>query len=125
MRYFLVELAPGDRLKRISDAALARLRAYPWPGNVRELRNAVSRALVLAETDVLHADAFDLGTKAQTVAAEASLVDVERESILRALREANGSRLLAAKSLGIARSTLYRKLEGYDITEEEIRGMKR
>ncbi|CAM5465759.1 DNA-binding NtrC family response regulator [Aquamicrobium terrae] len=58
---FMERMAPDDprrRLKGISDAALAMLCAYDWPGNIRQLENAVFRASVLAEGDVLTVEEF-------------------------------------------------------------------
>jgi DNA-binding NtrC family response regulator len=59
--YFLDKVGPADprrRLGGISDNALAMLRAYDWPGNIRQLENAVFRASVLAEGDVLTVEDF-------------------------------------------------------------------
>jgi DNA-binding NtrC family response regulator len=54
-RRFLAEAAEADgaAVQRISAAAMERLEAYAWPGNVRELRNAIERAVVIAETTVV------------------------------------------------------------------------
>lgn len=61
VRHFLDKVAPTDprrRLSGISDAALAMLQAYDWPGNIRQLENAVFRASVLAEGDLLTEEEF-------------------------------------------------------------------
>jgi DNA-binding NtrC family response regulator len=61
VQHFLGKVAPTDprrRLSGISDAALAMLQAYDWPGNIRQLENAVFRASVLAEGDVLTEEEF-------------------------------------------------------------------
>lgn len=59
VKHFMDKVAPaGNRLHGISDAALAMLQAYDWPGNIRQLENAVFRASVLAEGDVLTTDEF-------------------------------------------------------------------
>ncbi|MGX5847208.1 sigma-54-dependent transcriptional regulator [Mesorhizobium sp. PL10] len=59
VKHFMDKVAPaGNRLHGISDAALAMLQAYDWPGNIRQLENAVFRASVLAEGDVLTLDEF-------------------------------------------------------------------
>jgi len=59
-RHFLARFAAeeGKRAQRVSQEALALLCAYRWPGNVRQLENAVFRAVVLAEGDVVGADEF-------------------------------------------------------------------
>ncbi|RUW59919.1 sigma-54 dependent transcriptional regulator [Mesorhizobium sp. M7A.F.Ca.US.008.03.1.1] len=59
--HFMEKVAPADpqrRLQGISAAALAVLQAYDWPGNIRQLENAVFRASVLCEGDVLSAEDF-------------------------------------------------------------------
>jgi DNA-binding NtrC family response regulator len=59
VKHFMDKVAPaGHRLHGISEAALAMLQAYDWPGNIRQLENAVFRASVLAEGDVLTSDEF-------------------------------------------------------------------
>ncbi|ESX13549.1 sigma-54 dependent transcriptional regulator [Mesorhizobium sp. M0179] len=59
VKHFMDKVVPaGNRLHGISDAALAMLQAYDWPGNIRQLENAVFRASVLAEGDVLTTDEF-------------------------------------------------------------------
>jgi DNA-binding NtrC family response regulator len=60
VRHFLARFAAeeGKRIGRISGEALALLAAYRWPGNVRQLENAVFRAIVLAESDVIDVDEF-------------------------------------------------------------------
>lgn len=53
--YFLRKLSKEmpARIARISEEALVLIKAYPWPGNVRELRNAIERAIIVSEADVL------------------------------------------------------------------------
>ncbi|TIP61904.1 MAG: sigma-54-dependent Fis family transcriptional regulator, partial [Mesorhizobium sp.] len=61
VRHFMEKVAPADprrRLAGISAQALAMLQAYDWPGNIRQLENAVFRASVLAEGDVLTEEEF-------------------------------------------------------------------
>ncbi|MER8787378.1 sigma-54 dependent transcriptional regulator [Mesorhizobium sp. M0983] len=61
VEHFMEKVAPADprhRLRGISAAALAMLQAYDWPGNIRQLENAVFRASVLAEGDMLTEEEF-------------------------------------------------------------------
>jgi DNA-binding NtrC family response regulator len=61
VRHFIARLGPKEnrgQVRDISPAALAMLCAYDWPGNIRQLENAVFRAVVLAEGDVLTAEDF-------------------------------------------------------------------
>jgi DNA-binding NtrC family response regulator len=115
----------GKRLD-LSTAALESLRRYDWPGNVRELRNAVERAVVLADgSPVLEPEdfSFDMeGARAPIRAASAKesifeeIAQAEGETIKEALRRAGGSKSRAARILGIPRTTLNDKLRRLDIT---------
>jgi DNA-binding NtrC family response regulator len=112
-----VELNPRYRKVRFSQGALEVLMAYPWPGNVRELQNIVYRTLLLTKGDVINAG--DLPADLRTVAGVATgkLADVEREHILKVLRESGGQRGKAAEILGIDPKTLYRKLAEMHVKE--------
>jgi len=111
---------PDSEPRRVSEDAMARLMAYDWPGNVRELENAVERAVALGSGPILHVG--DLPTNLQHSNGERllhgdellPLEELERRAILRALREAGGDKLAAARLLGIGKTTLYRKLKQYD-----------
>ena len=105
------------RVRGFSDTALAALVAHPWPGNVRELENIVERAVVLVDGDTI--EVRDLlwfgeaaGVETTTGAVGRDLRDMEREHILRVLRECNGNQTVAAHLLGIDRKTLWRRLRG-------------
>src|SRR5215831_5971748 len=106
--------------RTISEDAMIHLTAYDWPGNVRELENAIERAVALGSGPILHVG--DLPSNLQYGAVErmphsdelVSLDEMERRAIVRALREAGGDKLAAARRLGIGKTTLYRKLKQYD-----------
>jgi two-component system response regulator HydG len=120
----------------LSDEALHTMMDYEWPGNVRELENSIERACALSSGPVLHLG--DLPTQlqnqrldalraAQSAASHSSeqpvaagplitpLADMERKAILTALDQLKGDKLLAAKLLGIGKTTLYRKLKEYGL----------
>ena len=107
-------------LRTISQDAMARLIAYDWPGNVRELENAIERAVALGTGPILHVG--DLPSNLQYGSGDRMpqsdellpLEELERRAIVRALREAGGDKLAAARLLGIGKTTLYRKLKQYD-----------
>ena len=99
-----------------SPEALRALQERPWRGNVRELRNVVERAVLVARGEAIQAD--DLGPKAAEGAAIPfpTLDELERGHIQRALEQSGNNIKLAAQLLGIGRSTLYRKLEDYNMS---------
>jgi transcriptional regulator of acetoin/glycerol metabolism len=111
----LAELAP-HREVRLSVEAQRLLGRYDWPGNVSQLRDALAAALRRRPVGLI--DAADLPAFCQTTArGPLRPVDqAERDAIVGALREAGGNRMAAAAALGLARSTLYRKIRQYGIT---------
>lgn len=117
VNHFIAKFAHlGASIKTVSAEALARLAAYDWPGNVRELENVIERAMVLSSRDAL--EVVDLpasvaaGLPTQSDEPE-PLDELERKAILRAINEAGGSKIAAARLLGIGKTTLYRKLKEY------------
>ncbi len=113
---------PGGPAKSFDETALARMLRYSWPGNVRELENCVERAVALASGPLMQVSDLpspmrDWGlamTAAPAVApAIRPLAETEREAILNALNLLKGDKLLAARLLGIGKTTLYRKLKQY------------
>jgi DNA-binding NtrC family response regulator len=119
----------------VSSAVLEAVLAYDWPGNVRELQNAVERMTALNSGTVLNVP--DLPTTLQGRAAGAgpapedeagelpemrlpgkmplSVPEAEKRAILEALAFNGGDRARTAQTLGIGRTTLYRKLKRYKI----------
>ena len=109
--------------KTISDEALKILLNYDWPGNVRELENCLERACALSSADELQVR--DLPTQVYSATPELSghshagnggilpIAELEKQTILNALAQVNGDKMLAARLLGIGKTTLYRKLKEY------------
>ncbi len=130
--HFLERYGPAYGL---SGEALAAMLAYDWPGNVRELQNAIERMTAINTGPVLHrADlpsSVLLDSEARRPAPmpgdsreDLPVVDLaggslmrasEEHAIRRALAECSGDRTRAARLLGIGRTTLYRKMKGYNI----------
>jgi transcriptional regulator of acetoin/glycerol metabolism len=115
-------------LPRFDVEVLRIFRLYPWPGNVRELRNVVENMVLLGSSDQLGRADVPIEVRQQADQAAAALTVEqpspppspnlklsERAAIEAALTEARGNLTDAAKRLGIARSTLYRKLDEYGI----------
>ena len=94
----------------VDSVAFDALMTYAWPGNVRELRNCVEHAFAIGEGDVITVDELPPELRGETQPATASIEEIERERVFKALRTAGGKRGEAAKLLGMSRSTLWRKL---------------
>ncbi|HUM05189.1 MAG TPA: sigma-54 dependent transcriptional regulator [Terriglobales bacterium] len=112
----------GSAEKSISDEALKALLNYDWPGNVRELENCLERACALTSsneiqvrdlpTQLYSAPAAMMGP-VQADRAIIPIAELEKQTILSALVQVNGDKMLAARLLGIGKTTLYRKLKEY------------
>jgi len=143
--HFLARLEKETGIVRtLSDDSLRLMAEYDWPGNVRELENAIERACALSSGPVLHLG--DMPTQLQdlrmqrevetslapTMAALSmekvqggaegnneivSIAEMEKQAILGTIRQLKGDKLLAAKLLGIGKTTLYRKLKEYGIAD--------
>jgi two-component system response regulator HydG len=108
--------------KTISDDALKLLLAYDWPGNVRELENSMERACALSSATELqvrdmptHLSSAPLTvTGATPTNGIVPIAALEKQMILHALANVNGDKMLAARMLGIGKTTLYRKLKEYE-----------
>lgn len=123
---------PGGAIPALAEDAMARLTVYDWPGNIRELENAIQRAVALGSGPILHSGDLPSNLQNGTAGVDAagsedekirSLDEMERRAIFRALQEASGDKMIAARLLGIGKTTLYRKLKQYrmQMHEEPIR----
>jgi two-component system response regulator HydG len=109
----------GKVVRGISREALDTLENYAWPGNVRELQHAIERAVVLCRSDVVEkADLPETVLQGPQGAATHLIIpigtpmeEVERRVINETLRHTRGDKTMAARLLGIAARTIYRKLE--------------
>lgn len=124
--------------------ALRAMMGYDWPGNVRELESAIERACALSSGPILHMG--DLPTQLHDfvmhgrtsrvgsvepevpeLEADAagqqklivSIAEMEKQAILGTIRELKGDKLMAAKLLGIGKTTLYRKLKEYGVSVDD------
>ncbi|MFZ0392391.1 MAG: sigma-54 dependent transcriptional regulator [Terracidiphilus sp.] len=102
----------------IEPRALAVLQEYPWPGNVRELENVIQRAIILAPGTILRTDDLPRNLREELVANEVDCIpggsferqlrDYKIKLAENALREHNGNKTMAARSLSISRGYLHR-----------------
>jgi len=126
----------GGTKYTLSDDALRTMSEYSWPGNVRELENSIERACALCSGPVLRlgdmptqlqefhlnthraASAPTNGKPVTPISASVTpLADLERKAILETLRQLKGDKLTTARLLGIGKTTLYRKLKEYGISD--------
>ena len=120
-------LGPGWE---IEPAALEAMERYAWPGNVRQLINALERAKILAESEVIRLQNLPrevVAPPAPPRAAEIQVGDltddlaaIQRSKVVEVLRRESGNKSKAARALGIERRKLYRLLERYAIAKSEI-----
>ncbi len=106
-------------IKGISTSSIKKLNLYPWPGNVRELQHAIERAIIMADSNILEPDDFILSTQPNKVGdfelSSFNLDDVEKQIIVKVLKQFQGNISQAAQELGITRTSLYRRMEKYDL----------
>ncbi|MFT4085152.1 MAG: helix-turn-helix domain-containing protein [Nocardioides sp.] len=112
----LAELAP-HREVRLSPEAQRIVNGFRWPGNLSQLREALAAALQRRPVGVI--ESTDLPAYCQSAPRTAlrPVDQAERDAIVAAIRVAGGNRKAAAEALGLARSTLYRKLRQYGISD--------
>jgi DNA-binding NtrC family response regulator len=111
------------KVRGVTGDAMKRLSAYGWPGNIRELRNAVERAMLLAETDTLTADDFTLGGAAAAhlsdrVELPASGIDLdqlERSLVVQALERTGWNQTRASALLGLNRDQIRYRIEKFHL----------
>jgi transcriptional regulator with GAF, ATPase, and Fis domain len=110
----------------LSGSAAEFLCAQDWPGNVRELRNAIQRAVVMSEREILQAEDFGFLLQLQVSQRESSPDPSlsrwelsERNNILAELSRQKWNKTRTARELGIAKSTLFEKLKKYGIRLQE------
>jgi two-component system response regulator HydG len=125
--YFLERMGRSSGQERsVSDEALKSMLAYDWPGNVRELENCLERACALTTGPLINST--DLPSAVHSFAhvpenGESSakilpMAELEKQTILNTITHLNGDKLMAARLLGIGKTTLYRKLKEYACTTQ-------
>lgn len=140
--HFLHTIAQKEGTPRqLTPAALHKLQAYHWPGNVRELRNAMQRAYVMAEGNLISDEWLPTSGPGGIAAAQSeaqskagndsrvaggsfqpgtSLAQAEQQLILRTLRHFDNHKERTAAALGISLKTLYNKLKGYEGSQASL-----
>lgn len=116
VQHFIDELAQQyqRQVSGFDPESMHKLLSYHWPGNIRELRNLVERHIVLADSPLMHiAEALETGSHSQIDSDFPSLETLEQRYIEKVLAHCQNNREKTASILGINKSTLWRKLQGY------------
>ena len=112
------------RIRRVTPAAMERLKAYAWPGNIRELRNAVERAMLLTDRDELALEDFPMAGEGagarltEAVELPANGVDLEqleRSLVVQALERSGWNQTRAASLLGVNRDQIRYRIEKFNL----------
>jgi two-component system nitrogen regulation response regulator NtrX len=121
--YFLDEFCRRNnfRSKILDDEVFGWLEKFPWPGNARELKNVVERMAILTPGERLTADSVPLEIRMPRDAAPRSTIQdardaAEREHILRALDAANWNVSSAARTLGMERTNLHKRIRALGLS---------
>jgi DNA-binding NtrC family response regulator len=127
--HFLERLSRASGHERsVSDEAMKALLAYDWPGNVRELENCLERACAFTTGPMIQAadlpssihsapGTMPIGVEGTTTKI-LPMAELEKLTILNTITQLNGDKLLAARLLGIGKTTLYRKLKEYSSQDQ-------
>jgi formate hydrogenlyase transcriptional activator len=113
--------AKMDRtIDRIPSDAMRALVSWPWPGNVRELENFIERSVILSPGASLRVPLAELRAAATETTGGSTLEEVERDYIVRVLRETGGVISSAAIRLGLPRTTLHAMMTKLGISRNDL-----
>jgi DNA-binding NtrC family response regulator len=129
--HFVRTFSPRGQAVKLTPQAMERLQAHHWPGNIRELRNVIHRALLLRKGPSIDASdlSFDQEVNPETgvlvpelppgMTLDQMLEKLERQIVESALRRFNNNRERVARELGVARSTLFKRLKDWGLTKQD------
>jgi two-component system nitrogen regulation response regulator NtrX len=122
-RYFLDEFCARNnfRAKMLDETVMPALESYPWPGNARELRNVVERMAILTPGERITRESAPVEIRVQRETGPKSTIQearesAEREHILRALEETNWNVSGAARTLGMERTNLHKRIRALGLS---------
>jgi formate hydrogenlyase transcriptional activator len=110
----------GRQIDKIPSETMRALVSWPWPGNVRELENFIERSVILSRGPSLRAPLAEIRADAVEPAGSATLEQVEREHIIRMLRESGGVVTTAATRLGLHRTTLNAMMRKLGVSRKDL-----
>jgi transcriptional regulator with GAF, ATPase, and Fis domain len=121
-RYFTKKYAAkmGRQIDKIPSDVMRALVDWRWPGNIRELENFIERAVILSGGSSLRAPLNEIREDATETAGDATLEHMEREHIIRVLRESGGVVTAAAVRLGLHRTTLNAMMRKLGISRADL-----
>jgi len=117
--YFLTVYAAKNQspLLHINSSALQTLQQYEWKGNIRELKNVIERAAILTDGKEIGKEhlPYEVQHSNSSVTDNLLLAAIEKQHIQKVLQHTKGNKTETARLLGIGLTTLYRKIEEYQI----------
>lgn len=121
-RYFTQKYSRGmnKQIDKIPSETMQALTRWSWPGNVRELENFIERAVILSRGPNLRAPLSEIRATGSETAGDSTLEHVEREHVLRVLRETDGVVSKAAARLGMPRTTLNALMRKLGISRKNL-----
>jgi DNA-binding NtrC family response regulator len=112
----------GQKYKRtgmkIDKSVMTKMKNYPWPGNIRELQHAIERAVILNEGKIIQSTELLIGSTSSLAKQEntpLTLDDMEKQFIIQSLKDHDGHVSNTAKTLGMTRTALYRRMKKHGI----------
>lgn len=103
---------------KFSSKTLDKLMKYNWPGNVRELRHTIEKAVILCDSDILMPEDFIVSQPVQPQFLQQrspTFDEIEKQAVENALNNNNGNIVKASKELGLARQTMYNKIQKHNL----------
>ena len=122
VRHFTKKYAAkmGRQIDKIPSDTMRALVSWTWPGNVRELENFIERAVILSSGSSLRAPLGEIREAATESTGGATLEQIERDHIVKVLRESDGVVTAAAARLGLHRTTLNAMMKKLGISRKEL-----
>ena len=114
VRYLLAR-HPRARMVHLSDEAISELSRASWPGNIRQLDDVI-RSIAASRVGEISVADLPIDVRSRSVRRSLSTIDqLECEAIMKALSQADGNKVVAARTIGLSRSTIYRKIRAYGL----------
>jgi transcriptional regulator of acetoin/glycerol metabolism len=113
--FILAKVGPGSQHPSCSPEAMRLLMRHPWPGNVAQLQHLLQQVVQHRRSGTI--EPRDLPPELHSISRRvlSTLESMERDAIVRSLADTNGNKMQAARSLGVSRATIYRKIHEFGI----------